>query len=95
MSFYYHNSQFRNEKRILKLRKDYGLEGYAIAVMILEVLSNEKELKLVFEDIDVLEFDFHCETSLLKKVIFNSGLFKFDSTHFWVDKNLLLKNSSI
>jgi len=57
-AFYFpHDSNARHDPRIIKLRMRFGLEGYAIYFMLLEVLRDSKGYKISEKELDAIEFD--------------------------------------
>lgn len=80
-AFYFpHFIGARNDRKIQKVRRDYGIEGYAMFFMLLEVLREEQELAYPIEDIDILAIDFGTSEAKLKTLVLNYGLFEIKET---------------
>lgn len=69
--YFTHDSDMRNDLKIKALRNKYGLEGYAIWCMVLEVLTDQSEFKYEWDEISIelMAADFGIETSKLSEVI--------------------------
>lgn len=80
-AFYFpHFIGARNDRKIQRVRRDFGVEGYAMFFMLLEVLREEQELAYPVEDIDILASDFGISEAKLKTLVFNYGLFEIKET---------------
>ena len=78
-SFYFpHFYNARNDRKILRLRRELGTEGYGIYFMILEVLRDSSDFKYPMEDIDLLADDFGVSEAKVRTVICNYQLFEVD-----------------
>ena len=81
--YFPHFSSSRNDRKIKRLRKSLGIEGYAIFFMLLEVLREQEEFKYPTCDIDLLADDFDTTEDKVKVVIFNFDLFRIDKDDFF------------
>ena len=70
----------RNDRKIKRVRKDLGTEGYALYFMTLEILREEENLKFPLNDIDILSDDFGTSDAKLKVLILNYDLFEIENT---------------
>jgi len=78
-SYYFpHFEAARNDRKILRLRKDLGTDGYAAYFMLLEVLRSQTDFCYPFEDVDLLADDFKISEAIIKTTISNYGLFEVD-----------------
>jgi hypothetical protein len=78
-AFYFpHFSNARIDRKLRRVRKDLGLEGYGIYFMLLEVLREQKEFNYPFEDVDLLADEFGTSESKVQVVISNYKLFQLD-----------------
>lgn len=78
-AFYFpHFYNARNDRKILRLRRELGTEGYGIYFMILEVLRDSSDFKYPLEDIDLLADDFSVSEAKVRTVICNYQLFQVD-----------------
>jgi len=87
--FFKHDKHLRNDLRIKGLRDHYGIKGYAIYLMLLEVLTGEKDFRLKvnglnYEELLALDFEiqleefkqifsFMCALDLFKVVTLETG----------------------
>lgn len=80
-AFYFpHFIGARNDRKIKRVRRDLGVEGYGLYFMTLEVLREEQELQYPLEDIDILADDFGTSEAKLKTIILNYDLFSIRET---------------
>lgn len=80
-SFYFsHDSNARNDEKIIRLRMDYGAQGYGLYFMVVEMLMESSDYKL-YTDYLALAFHLHSEGEVLQAVIENYGLFEFTADH--------------
>lgn len=68
----------RNDDRILKLRMDHGIEGYAVYHMLMEKIAESDRCEYAIDDYKVLAFDFRVEEQLVKCVAEDYLLFCFN-----------------
>ena len=94
--FYFsHDSNARNDPKILSMRCDYGMEGYAMYFMIVECLREEETYKLGLNNntCRALAMQMHCKVDAIQKFIDDCinvyDLFASDGDEFW--SNSLLK----
>lgn len=81
-TFFNHDSNARNDIRIIKLRAKIGMEGYGIFWSLLELLFTE-ENKLCINDYDSLAFGLQCDAKKLKQVIEDFDLFVIEDNCFY------------
>jgi hypothetical protein len=78
-AFYFpHFEGARNDRKILRLRKEFGTDGYCAYFMLLEVLRAESNFSYPLQDIDLLAKDFEIGEGVIKSTILNFGLFDID-----------------
>ena len=75
-SYFSHDSNARNDVKILNLRSKLGAEGYGIYFMILERLREAPDYMSV-KDYNALAFDLRVDSAKIKSVVENFGLFAF------------------
>ena len=82
--YFSHDTDARNEEKILGVRMELGAEGYGMYWMLLEKLAAEKTHVLTL-DIAKLSWDLRCNKEKLKKLICDFGLFVTDEAQklFW------------
>ncbi len=71
----------RNDDRILKLRMDDGIEGYAVYHMLMEKIAESDRCEYAIDDYKVLAFDFRVDEQLVKCVAEDYHLFCFNDGH--------------
>ena len=57
--YFPHFCTARNDRKVKRLRKELGVEGYGIFFMLLEVLREQTDFKFPTEDIDLLADEFN------------------------------------
>ena len=81
-TFFNHDSNARNDIRVIKLRAKLGYEGYGIFWAVLELLFSE-ENKLCIEDYETLSYGLQCDANKLKQVIEDFDLFVVEDNCFY------------
>ena len=81
-TYFPHDSNARNDIKIVRLRKDLGLEGYGIYFCLLEMLFSDKNM-INIDDIDTIAFSLQCESKVLSAVIKNYDLFVINDNSFY------------
>lgn len=80
-AFYFpHYSNARHDRKIQRIRKDLGMEGYGIFFMLLEVLREQMDFTYPVKDIDLLADEFGTSTAKLEAVINAYDLFQMDAS---------------
>ena len=89
-AFYFpHFSDASKDRKIMRLEKELGLEGYAIYFKLLEVLRQQNDFKYPLGEIDLLADDFKTSEQKVRVVICNYGLFQVDDNeHFFSLKQI-------
>lgn len=75
-NWFSHDSNARNDEKILKLRMKHGAAGYGIYFMIIERLRDERGYMSV-KDYNMLAFDLRVDAGIIKSVVEDFGLFVF------------------
>lgn len=89
-AFYFsHDSNARNDERILAVRMRHGAEGYGIYFMILERLRESTDYMSV-KDYNVIAFDLRVSADKVKSVVEDFNLFTTseDGKHFYSESLL-------
>jgi len=73
-SYFSHDSNSRNDEKILAVRMRHGAEGYGVYFMILERLREEEEYTTT-RNYNTLAFDFRVSSALIKSVVEDFDLF--------------------
>lgn len=76
--YFPHFSNARHDRKIKRITKELGVEGYGIYFMILEVLREQTDLKYPVQDIDLLADEFRTSEQKVRIVITNYDLFTID-----------------
>ena len=76
-TYFNHDSNSRNDLRIIKLRSKLGYEGYGVFWSLLELLFTE-ENKLCIKDYTEIAFGLQCNPDMLKQVIEDFDLFEIE-----------------
>ena len=75
--YFPHFSNARQDKKLRRVRKELGVEGYGIYFMILETLRDQENFSYTINDIDLLADDFGTSEQKIRTVIANYDLFAF------------------
>jgi hypothetical protein len=90
-AFYFpHFSNARLDRKIKRVRKELGLEGYGIYFMILETLRDQENFSFPIEDIDLLSDEFGTSEQKIRTVILNYDLFSLDDNEHFFSPKLLV-----
>lgn len=87
--YFPHYINARNDRKLRRLRKELGVEGYGIYFMLLEVLREEPEFKYPLSDIDLLAEDFGTSEPKVKAVISSYQLFNLSDQEFFLSEKLI------
>jgi len=91
-SYYFsHDSNARNDEKILMLRAEHGWEGYGIFWVMVEMMFENTNTQLQHNKIRGLSVSYNIDITLLENVIktcINEGLFVSDGTFFWSESLL-------
>lgn len=69
-------TNFRNGKNIKRLIKDFSIQGYGIAIYLLETLAETDGHKYPINDIDLLSDEMKVSVPIISTVISSYGLFE-------------------
>ncbi|HNX11631.1 MAG TPA: DUF4373 domain-containing protein [Paludibacteraceae bacterium] len=69
--YFSHDTGMRNDLKIKAIRRKFGLEGYAIWCMMLEVLTDSDNLELEYNEteLELISADFDIDAEKLKAII--------------------------
>lgn len=92
-NYFTHDSNARNDEKIIRLRIKHGAAGYGVYFMLLERMRDEADYTIAC-DYDMLAFDFHVEPELVRSVVEDFELFDFaaDNTLFSYSFNERMKS---
>lgn len=85
--YFSHDSNSRNDEKILAVRMRLGAEGYGIFFMILEKLRDSSDGTLI-KDYNIIAFDLRASSDKIKQVVEDFGLFSFtdDGKRFYSER---------
>ena len=81
-TYFPHDSNARNDIKLIKVRAKYGYEGFGIYFALIELLFTENN-KLCVDDFETLAFGLNCNVDTLKDIILNFDLFIVDDNCFY------------
>ena len=76
--YFPHFSNARADRKLKRVRKELGIEGYGIYFMVLETLREQTDFKYPLHDIDLLADEFGTSEQKARAVICNYDLFEVD-----------------
>lgn len=76
--YFPHFCNARHDRKIKRLRKELGLEGYGIFFMLLEVLREQTDLRYPMNDLDLLADEMGTSEQKVRIVVCNYQLFEID-----------------
>ena len=78
--YFPHDSNARNDQRLMKVRMKYGMEGYGIYFGIIEILREQSDYTLGTEQFDSIAFDLRVDVEKVKDIVLGEFvLFDYDS----------------
>ena len=83
-NYFSHDSNARNDDKILAVRMKFGAEGYGIYFMLLERLREDSKYMSI-RDYNMIAFDFRTSVDKIKSIVEDFGLFIFteDEKYFY------------
>jgi len=76
--YFPHFSNARHDRKIKRVLKELGIEGYGIYFMLLEVLREQQDFKYPLSDLDLLSDEFHTSLQKVEAVLKRYELFQID-----------------
>jgi len=90
-AFYFpHFCNARHDRKIRRLRKELGTEGYGIYFMLLETLREQQDLMYPLDDLDLLAEEFNVSEAKVRVAICNYGLFEIDEEQKFFSPKMLV-----
>jgi hypothetical protein len=90
-AFYFpHFCNARHDRKIKRVRKELGLEGYGIFFMVLETLREQTDYMYPVKDLDLLSDEFGTSENKIRAVICNYGLFEVDEDENFFSSKLIM-----
>lgn len=87
--YFPHFSNARNDRKLKRVIKILGVEGYGIYFMLLEVLRDQADFCYPISDIDLLADEFGTSEAKVSAVIKNFELFNIDEEQRFFSINLI------
>jgi general stress protein YciG len=81
--YFSHDSNARNDQRLMRIRMKYGMEGYGIYFATIEILREAANYTLELKDIPTIAYDLKVDLNLVEEIIFNYDLFIIDEKLFY------------
>jgi hypothetical protein len=88
--YFPHYCNARHDRKIKRLQKDLGVEGYGIFFMILEVLREQTDFKFPLSDLDLLAIEFNVSLAKIEATVKSYDLFEIDINSNFFSPKLLL-----
>ena len=83
-TFYFsHDSNARNDVKVIKLRRVLGMEGYGIYFCLIEILREQKDHTLPLSSINDIAFDLRVSEEKIQSVIVGFDLFDIVDEEFF------------
>jgi hypothetical protein len=76
--YFPHFCNARHDRKIKRLIKDFGLEGYGIYFMILEILREQQDFRYPIKDIDLLADEIGATETKVRSTVLSYDLFQVD-----------------
>jgi len=86
--YFPHFCNARHDRKLKRVQKELGIEGYGIYFMLLEVLRDQDGFKYPLEDIDLLSDEFGTSEQKANAVICNYKLFELDEDNMFFSVKL-------
>lgn len=85
-NYFSHDSNARNDEKLVRLRMKHGAAGYGVYFMLLERLREEKNY-MSAKDYNMIAFDLRVDAAIVKSVVEDFGLFVFtdNGKYFYSD----------
>lgn len=81
--YFPHFSNARHDRKIKRIIKELGVEGYGIYFMLLEVLREQTDLRYPMGDIDLLADEFRTSEAKIQAIIVHYDLFSVDESQMF------------
>lgn len=81
--YFSHDSNARNDQKIMKLRMKEGMAGYGIYWAIIEMLREQEGYSLELDDIDSIAFELRQERDVIERIVNDYNLFVIDDGRFY------------
>ena len=90
-AFYFpHFCNARHDRKLKRVQKELGIEGYGIYFMLLEILREQTDLRYPISEIDLLADEFGTSEQKIRTVICNYDLFQVDQNENFFSFKMLI-----
>lgn len=87
--YFPHFYNARHDRKIRRVRKELGPEGYGLYFMLLEVLREQTDFSYPLDDIDLLADEFGSSEQKVRTVISNYDLFMVTDKQFFFSQTMI------
>jgi hypothetical protein len=87
--YFPHFANARHDRKLRRVRKELGIEGYAIYFMTLEVLREQEDFAYPLSDLDLLADDFGTSEAKVEAIVTAYNLFDVDADKFFYSPKLI------
>lgn len=88
-NYFSHDSNARNDEKVIRLRMKHGAAGYGVYFMLLERMREETNY-MCATDYNMIAFDFRVDASLIQSVVEDFGLFAItDDGNFFYSESFM------
>jgi hypothetical protein len=88
--YFPHFCNARHDRKIRRLRKELGVEGYGIYFMLLETLREQQDLMYPLEDLDLLAEEFGVSEAKIQVAVSKYDLFEIDESQKFFSPKMLV-----
>jgi hypothetical protein len=81
--YFSHDANARNDSKMLKLRRELGIEGYGIYFCLVEILREQKDFCLNLVNLVDIAYSLHIKEDVLTSVVSEYGLFELEGNKFF------------
>lgn len=86
--YFSHDSNARNDIKLIKVRRALGMEGYGIYFCLIEILREQNDFKLPISAVSDLAFDMHVSEEKVTAIIKSFDLFCLEDDKFFSSRLL-------
>ena len=86
--YFPHDSNARNDQRLLRVRMKYGMEGYGVYFGIIEILREQAEYTLLFDDLESISYDLRVDLEKVEDIVSNYNLFVVEGMSMFYSRSL-------
>ena len=88
--YFPHFCNARHDRKIRRLRRELGTEGYGIYFMLLETLREQQDLMYPLSDLDLLAEEFNVSEAKVRVCVCNYELFEIDESQKFFSPKMLV-----